>query len=969
MSDTPTQVARHARHAHAPATSTSTSPPPKNRISDDILANLGPRNVVDALNTATGALRASLDKFSTTDREFTMRTALASHAIWVWLEELQSWPWPSGSGSSGFEIPGEEERKKKSMQLSVPEEGDDQWMGSLLARDVAKYDRRVADIQRDLSELGIEDIKTHIRMNHIDAMSRPGTPLSEFNAAAQLSRSSYNRMEDHTAVIMTIVMHALPVLNNLRRLLQTWDLRLCALRRVPTLLLALEDAEVALQSAFKAISLHTKDTPQKDDGSPQDSTLTRDTFDVMKKHIEQLIARPGRSLDYMLDCLEGLSDTLPGDWLDRMEAVESSYSDWVVVCEKKIRETERNTPTQPDPPQPTEPPRSPSPVKQDAEAKEPASLDDNLISDEPDSDDDTPINASTGVVPIPLLLPPKIIRSDSSEDINTSMEPTKSRIPSGLSEADTIVPGWHKRDSSSESEPESPPSFLPIEEVDETCEENDTFDGNRDVLPGTPKAPRQSIEEDFNSSTMFTRTPETPEYNYSFSHDYEREISPELPPLRPLPLPRPRIDPSRTLAVRSSSMNFGALSSDPPEISGSPDLPRTRIREAEYIQASPPSSPPEESKGTLSAPLGSPFLAPDRNVDDLDISTMHMEQIDESYNDEFDDSFSISEYPTPFEHRGSAGDQHLQQQISHIIDSIPAKIKLTTEPKVNLNPPDLQLPRVRKRPSIEPFRRSTSGLSSNSRAGTPSFTLSPAKNTRVRNRGHSEIKVYHLSRSTGEAPIKLFIRCVGEQGERVMVRVGGGWADLGEYLKEYASHHKRRSAATNAKVEVLPESPGSRRSNVGSSPGGRPQSAVETSPISPLSVRKTRRSIGAMGSEMPKMSFGTPGDEGTPEVFGRSRSNSHLSWKEDDSSFLGLAGPTGKKVEMSEENKAWVASVKEKVRIASNGERRISSSTSQFGELGKVGGTKRLFLKSEDRRESKGGRDSRGGRESRGSVR
>jgi hypothetical protein len=215
MSDTPTQVARHARHAHAHAHTTSTSPPPRNRISDDILANLGPRNVVDALNTATGALRASLDKFSTTDREFTMRTALASHAIWVWLEELQSWPWPSGSGSSGFEIPSEEERKRKTMQLSVPEEGDDQWMGSLLARDVSAYDRRVADIQRDLSDLGIEDIKTHIRMNHIDPMSRPGTPLNEFNAAAQLSRSSYNRMEDHTAVIMTIVMHALPVLNNL----------------------------------------------------------------------------------------------------------------------------------------------------------------------------------------------------------------------------------------------------------------------------------------------------------------------------------------------------------------------------------------------------------------------------------------------------------------------------------------------------------------------------------------------------------------------------------------------------------------------------------------------------------------------------------------------------------------------------------------------------------------------------------
>jgi hypothetical protein len=70
---------------------------------------------------------------------------------------------------------------------------------------------------------------------------------------------------------------------------------------------------------------------------------------------------------------------------------------------------------------------------------------------------------------------------------------------------------------------------------------------------------------------------------------------------------------------------------------------------------------------------------------------------------------------------------------------------------------------------------------------------------------------------------------------------------------------------------------------------------------------------------------------------------------------------------MSEENKAWVESVKEKVRLAS-GERKVSGSQphhqvlhhqpppqpqqplqpdeynrGKFGELGKVGGTKRLF--------------------------
>jgi hypothetical protein len=131
--------------------------------------------------------------------------------------------------------------------------------------------------------------------------------------------------------------------------------------------------------------------------------------------------------------------------------------------------------------------------------------------------------------------------------------------------------------------------------------------------------------------------------------------------------------------------------------------------------------------------------------------------------------------------------------------------------------------------------------------------------------------------------------------------------------------------------------------------------------MTPLAVRKTRRSIGAAGSEAPRLRANTPAlparipddlEPASEERDVRSRSSSRLSWVEEDSSFLGLAGPSGKKVEMSEESKAWVESVKEKVRLAS-GERRVSNkqqddfNKNKFGELGKVGGTKRLFRKTE----------------------
>ncbi|KAM5342560.1 hypothetical protein ACJ41O_013526 [Fusarium nematophilum] len=953
MSDPPAQVIRHARHP------TATSPPPKNRLSDDILAHLAPRTAVDALNSATGALRACLNSSSSAERDFTLRTAAASKTIWEWVDELQNWSWPSEPGPAGFEMPSVEKRKRRSMQLAVPDEGNDEYMGSLLARDVSHYDRRLAQIQRDLDELGIEDIKAHVLNNHILPLSRPGTPLSEFTRTGQLSSSSYHRMEDLTAVVTAIVVQALPNLARLTRLLQTWGLRLSVLRQVPPLLLAMEDAEVALKSGWNAISLPSKQTPKTDNnGTPRESTLTRNDFDVMKSVLEKKISRPGRALDYMLDCLEGLPDTLPDGWLDRMEIIERRYAEWVVVCEKKIRETEWAATRPP-------PPRSPSPVKKDLEVDESTAYGDSLVVDESSSGEESSTDANMRVVPIPLKLPSK----------NGPVgDPQKARMVSGVSEAETVVPDSHQKDISSESEPDSP-SFLITEEVVESVHNlTGTFDGSRDIEspPATAQPVTPTTEQAYDSSAMLDQTPETP--NHSFAQDFDRDESPQLPPLRPIPLARPRNDLSRDLALnRRSSSHFDALSSDLPEVSASPDLPRTRIREAEYIQASPPSSPPmpvADSRESSVPPFDSPLLPLNSSVDDINIPNT---PIDDSFAEDFDDSFSISEFASPFDRRGSTGDQQLQQQISQIIDSIPAKIKLTTEPpKVNLNPPDLQLPRVRKRPSVEPFKRSTSSLSS--RAGTPSFTLSPAKNARVRSRGQQEIKVYHLSRSTGEAPIKLFIRCVGEQGERVMVRVGGGWADLGEYLKEYASHHKRRSSGVpNAKVEVLPDIPVTRRSNMGSSPASRPHSALELSPMTPLTVRKTRRSVGAMSSEAPKLHPRTPAvgpsqaDDGPSSgESGRSRSSSHLSWGEDESSFLGLAGPSGKKVEMSEENKAWVESVKEKVRIAS-GERKISTSNNQFGELGKVGGTKRLFKRTEDRRESRGS-ESRG-RESRGSVR
>jgi len=912
----PPQLLRPARH-----TSGGQSPT-RQRLSDDLLAHLSPATVVDTLSAATGPLRECLAAASVAEREFAMQCAVASKSIWEWLDELEDWSWPSHGGSEGFEKP--TRRSGRSLFQSIEStESDEPYIGSLPANDVARYGKRIDAIYRELDELAVEDIKSHVLTNHIMPLSRPTTPMSD-NRSIRSTVSNYNKMEDLTAVVTAIVVQTLPNLSKLYRLLHSWAVRLSVLQQVPVLLMALGDAEYALRSGWTALTSQ----PTGQDGNGR-SALPRAHYTIMKTIIENKLSAPGKCLDYMLDRLEGHQDTLPEDWLDRVEALERRYADWVTACEHQIRAADWTATHHRTPPVPPN-------QKNREEILEPGT-------DRPQS----PPGSSTAYArAVTLPMPP--------EDAELE-EPSKQRRDArAVFQTGSAVHRLERADDAPHS-------------VDSASVQDSRLDGASDSTPYTLVRPPTPSEEDqpqwspVDTSNFLPkldaadlRIPE----DLSSSSGGEDEL--ELPPL--LKEARRSSGSSQTSTIlHGASSQFGDLSSDQPEISASPGMSKLRVREARYDGSvdSPPSSPPisePELRESSVAPSESLTETGRRDNDDSMLPDTPLEgSFNESY---FEDSFT-SEVASPSLRRDSSGDLQLRQQISDIIDRIPAKIKLTTEPP-NLNPPDLQLPKLRKMPSKEPFKRSVSSLSQ--RTATPSFTLSPAKGAKPRNRTQQEIKVYHLSRSTGEAPIKLFIRCVGENGERVMVRVGGGWADLSEYLKDYASHHGRRSAGTEkARVEIrdVPRI-STRAADARSSPPSRPGSALE-SPMTPLAVRKTRRSIGAAGSEAPRLRANTPAlparipddlEPASEERDVRSRSSSRLSWVEEDSSFLGLAGPSGKKVEMSEESKAWVESVKEKVRLAS-GERRVSNkqqddfNKNKFGELGKVGGTKRLFRKTE----------------------
>lgn len=462
--------------------------------------------------------------------------------------------------------------------------------------------------------------------------------------------------------------------------------------------------------------------------------------------------------------------------------------------------------------------------------------------------------------------------------------------------------------------------------------------------------------------------PETPSKTTAASERHESNEDLPTGPFTRSRSPDSPLDPQSPLTDEKAVLSFE-------DFNDSPSIGRVRIY-GEGNDYSPPSSPPP-------IPPMSNRRSLHVQVEAYDAESLSSESPLTPSDSSFLSNVSLSSaqiISTP----SKVSDDQLQQQISEILESIPARIRLTSEPDASPHSQSELRPAKQRSSLGSNFRPS-------SRAATPSFTLAPAyaKSRRPRpQNGTPEIKLYHLSRSTGEAPIKLFVRLVGEHGERVMVRVGGGWADLGEYLKEYAAHHGRRSGTDKGvsnkdKIEIqdLPPrtvSSGSvntlRNGNGRSSPisFSRPASSLER-PMSSLNIRKTRRSVGEdergnsysspYGSRSPSTPLpmrslsrqGTPAYETPP-----ARSSSRLSWTEEESS-LGLAGPKSRKVEISAENAAWVESMKEKVRLASaekdrDRERKEreardrknnnGGAVDQFGEIGKVGGTKRLFKKS-----------------------
>ncbi|TAQ87052.1 hypothetical protein B7494_g4636 [Chlorociboria aeruginascens] len=316
-------------HARNPSRS-----PTRRRFTDDLLSDLSPTSTFEAFVSPSGRLKASIEAATPTDRAFGIQATLASKKIHEWVEELSSWPWPSGS--AGFEIPPAKRRKlstesnAKSQTQGGISDGPEEYTGSLPTADFLAYEVRIGEIREDMEDLKVEDIKRQVLDTHFSPRSRPSSSSS--NVSMLSSFGSYTRMDDFTAVVTATVLQALPNLSKLMRLMDVWGTRLTALRKVPPLLVALDDAEIALRSGWQAIQIQTSENMEE--------WLSRRDFEVMRDVLQDKVTILGKDVDFLLDTLEGRQDTLPESWLDRMEAIESDYGEWSVAADRKVREGE-----------------------------------------------------------------------------------------------------------------------------------------------------------------------------------------------------------------------------------------------------------------------------------------------------------------------------------------------------------------------------------------------------------------------------------------------------------------------------------------------------------------------------------------------------------------------------------------------------------------------------------------------------
>lgn len=884
----------HKRHI-------STAKPP-----DPLLSHISSAATLEAVDNPSTDGHSSQDGFyhsiataSPSEKALAVRAASATKRLEEWESEIRQWQWPSSY--NGFEPPNQKISSSEPGQdpegdsnSTAPRNGENgravmqENYGCLPAQTVFAYQKRINELREAMDALELNELKAHVRDAHLTSTTRHATGISS-DYGDEIS--SYSHLDDFTAVVTTIIMQALPIVSRLESLLGVWEVRLDVLRAVPGFTNTMGQTQDEMTAAWAALG-HSDDEKDID-------SVTKPFIIGLKTRLESQIRDLGQQLDFMLDSLEGRQDTLPEKWIDDMDQLESDFGSWVVEAEKMTvnqelsaaadlmglhkdsaagsRDLQTSTSlvvengTQ-------------TPFNEDELPTAPAvsNVDDGVIDGLASTRDISPeING------LPVLDGVRYGSENGFPSVGHRPLPLNlqhRRNPSALSDlsSESSHPGSATSDCfSNMSSPE-------IQDASRA----EYFGVGSPVEVTTPVLPRrQSKESDQTVSRQASQRTKRGDHPSSTVASPGRSRASTVIPeptitedeSQAVDEPRAERQSIFSKAVGIASQYAGVMAATNDSGSSPPMSTKSRHRFENYTDLSPGNTPVKVIRR--------------RTADFAHTPTTPQVQA----------SRTAAVSPT------KSTDDELEARISSILTDIPANIQFTGRSNahrdVTSQRPGSRNAKLMKRSPTPRLMRSQTAVPS-----TPTMTLTPAEQTAGQaSNGDSEIKLYHLHQPGKEAPIKLFVRLVGEGGERVMVRIGGGWADLGEYLKEYAIHHGRR-AVSDGKFDIqgLPHS----------------QSSSPITTLGSLTMPSTPRAFPDYSNDRP-----TSRD---------SNASSRRSWMGDESPSLGLAGPKSKKATVSPNKQAWVDTMVDKARKGS-GEKK--GTRNAFGDLGIMGSTKRLFMK------------------------
>lgn len=878
------------------------------KASDPLLSHISSTTALEALEAPDTANRSSQDGFyqniaaaSPSERTLAIRAASAGKRLEEWQTEIQQWQWPSSYNS--FEALGQ---KTSSFELGQNQEDDpsnrafregkdvhavtQEHRGFLPAQTILDYQKRVDEVREAMDALELHELKAHVRDAHLASTARHLSGLSPSDYGAETP--GYSHLDDFTAFVTTIIMQALPVVFRLEALLSVWEARLAVLRAVPGFTNTMGQAQEEMIAAWRALD-HSNDKRNND-------PVTRPFILGLRARLESQIRDLGQRLDFMLDTLEGRQDTLPDSWIDDMERLEADFGSWVVEAEKLTVGLELSA------------------------GEDLTGWHEDLMGESTD----TPSRISRGVQngaqtdfegkelpkdPAAGNLGNQIFDgSTSTPDIGPEIddsllpESMRQRHENGLSSLGhrpMPLNLQHRRNHSAlsglSSESSCPGSAtsgyfsnMSSPEIRDASK-TEYFGVGSPVEVSTPISPRRQSKESVQTVSRQS------------SQRTEREDRPSPAITSPTRSRASTVVPAHTTDEDENQAVIAARAERQSLLSMAVDIASQYAGVIATTNDAGPTPPiPSKSRHRF------------ENFTDLSPGNTPVKVIRRRTAD-------FAHTPTtPQAQSGRAAtvsptkstDGELESRISSILTDIPANIRLArgwnAHHDVSGQRPGSHNAKLINRAPTPRLVRSQTAVPS-----TPAMTLTPAdqKIGRASN-GEPEIKLYHLHQPGKEAPIKLFVRLVGEGGERVMVRIGGGWADLAEYLKEYAIHHGRRTVSDGRfDIQGLPHSQSSSPANT---------LGTATLPSSP--------------GELPDYFNDRP-------ISRDSNASSRRSWMGDESPSLGLAGPKSRKATVSPNKQAWVDTMVEKARSGS-GEKKKGTQNA-FGDLGIMGGTKRLFMK------------------------